>query len=737
MDLFEQPTHKIASVLLPKPLPEAFDYAIPKGMELAPGMFVEAPLGPRTLTGVVWAVKPGPPKRPLKPIESLIETAPPMTGVLREFVDKVARYVVAPPGNVLAMCMRSKEALLPSPLEKFVTLGSGQPDRMTPARQKVLDKLNALKGDDITLITQADLAREADVTASVVKGLVEQGALRQIELPADGPFDEPDPEGQGFELTTDQAAAAQTLREAVRAKAFRPVLLDGITGSGKTEVYFEAIAEALRTDQQTQILVLLPEIALTQAVRERFAKRFGAMPAEWHSNMSAKERRRTWREVAFGRARIVVGARSALFLPFKRLRLTIVDEEHDGSYKQDEGVTYQGRDLAVMRAKMSKGCVVLASATPSLETVANAKAGRYDRVVLKARPGAAVLPDISIANMRETPPEKDSWLSPPLVKALEENVAAKEQSLLYINRRGYAPLVLCKSCGEKLKAPDTESWLTEHRYSGMLICHLTGYTMKKPEFCPHCGAKNSLAGIGPGVERLAEEARVRFPDAHVEVFSSDTAGNPELLSDLVSRMEQGAIDILIGTQIAAKGHNFPNLTLVGAVDADAGLKGAQGSDPRAGERTFQLLSQVSGRAGRAERPGRAIIQTYAPDSPAIHALAEGDRDAFMAIELENREMMGLPPFGRMAAVIVAAEHSMAADEAANTLVSAAPNAEGVEIWGPAPAPIAVLRGRHRRRMLVRAPRATDLSAYMAAWRARVKLSASVRVTIDIEPYSFM
>ncbi len=734
MSLFPEPSYKIASVLLPMPLPEAFDYRLPDDMQVAPGMFVKVPLGARTVTGVVWAVKQGPSDRPLKRVEELLADAPSLPRASREFIEKSARYTCTPLGNMLALVMRSREALAPSPVETFVLRGEGKPGRMTPARERVLEV--APITEDAAL-SAADLARLADVSASVVKGLIDTGALVTFERDVDSPYDAPKPDVEGFELTPDQSAAADTLCAAVRSNSFAPILLDGVTGSGKTEVYFEAIAEALRADETAQILVLLPEIALTQAVRSRFERRFGAAPAEWHSNAGQKARRRAWREVALGRARIVVGARSALFLPYKNLKLIIVDEEHDGSYKQDEGIVYQARDLSVMRAHIGNCTVVLASATPSLETLANAEAGRYQHLKLTARPGAAVLPDIQLADMRENPPEKDCWLSPVLVKALEDNLEAKQQSLLYLNRRGYAPLVICKSCGERLKAPDTESWLTEHRYSNMLVCHLTGYAMKKPANCPHCGAENALTGVGPGVERLAEEVRSRFMSARVEVFSSDTAHNADALSDIVTRMENGEIDILIGTQIAAKGHNFPMLTLVGAVDADSGLKGGQGADLRAGERTYQLLSQVSGRAGRAKHAGRAIIQTYAPDSPSIQALLAGDRDMFMELEMANREMLGFPPFGRLAAVVISAENSLAADEAANTFVSGAPNADGVEIWGPAPAPIAVLRGRHRRRLLVRSERTVDLSAYLSEWKKRVKLSSSVRVTLDVEPYNFM
>jgi primosomal protein N' (replication factor Y) len=720
-------TPRIVSVLLPQPLPEPFDYELPEGMSAPPGSFVVVPLGPREMIGVVWAERGIPSNRKLKSVVEVIEPAPPLPPSMRAFIERAARYVCSPTGNLLAMSMRSREALEEPPVETLVIASGDTPERMTPAREKVLAEAGAP-------MSSADLARAAGVSFGVVKGLLDAGALMQVERSLDPPFDHPDPDLPTRELTSDQKAAAEELRKLVREKAYRAALLDGVTGSGKTEVYFEAIAEALRSDPEAQVLVLLPEIALTQAVTSRFEERFGVVPAEWHSAAGSKARRRVWREVAAGRARIVVGARSALFLPYRKLRLIVVDEEHDASYKQEDGVIYHARDLAVMRASIEQCTIVLASATPSLETLANAGSGRYAHLKLTARPGVSRLPDISLADLREQPPETNRWIAPLLASAIEETLAAKEQALLFLNRRGYAPLVLCKSCGERLKAPDTDSWLTEHRYSGKLICHLTGFTMDKPLACPHCGAKGSLAGVGPGVERLAEEVHTRFRGARVEVLSSDTVASPEALRDLIARMEGGAIDILIGTQIVAKGHNFPALTLVGVVDADAGLRGG---DLRAGERTFQLLLQVAGRAGRADKPGRAIIQTYAPESPAIALLAAGDRDAFVAHEMEQRKQLGFPPFGRLGAIIMSAGSPEQANEWAQEFGAAQPNAPGVEVWGPAPAPITILRGRHRRRFLVRSDRNVDLSAFLAAWKERVKVPTGVRIALDIEPYSFM
>ena len=717
---------RIASVLLPLPLPEAFDYAEPEDMELAVGDLVAAPLGPRLVRGVVTALRDGAGgNRPLKPVAGRLDE-PAMTATALEFVQWAARYSVDAPGQALAIALRGARAPKARP-ERVVEATGLAPARLTPARARVLQA--AADGG-----TPAELARRAGVSGGVVKALLDEGVLalrlRQI-APS---FPEPDLSRPGAVLNPSQAAAAAVLTSMLAQGGFQVALLDGVTGSGKTEVYLEAAAAALAADPDAQVLVMLPEIALTQAVIARIADRFGASPGEWHSDVAPPERRRVWEAVAAGRCRIVVGARSALFLPYRKLRLIVVDEEHDASYKQEEGFIYQARDLAVARGKIEAAVVVLASATPSLETLRNAETGRYRWLRLSARHGVARLPDIRLIDLRETPPQAGRWLSQPLVEAMAETLGRGEQVLLFLNRRGYAPMVLCKACGERLCAPDTDSWLVEHRYTGRLVCHLTGFSMAKPEACPHCGAKDSLISIGPGVERVEEEARALFPQARIGVFSSDTAFDAREAKRLITSMEVGEIDILVATQAAAKGHNFPNLTLVGVVDADLGLRGG---DLRAAERTFQLLAQAAGRAGRKDRPGRALLQTWAPDHLVMQALAAQDRDAFVAAEMAEREAAGLPPFGRLAAVVVSGPDAAALELFARTMAQAAPNSPGVVVYGPADAPLGLVRGRRRKRFLVRADRGVDLSAYMAAWRARVKPPGAIRVAIDVDPYSFL
>ena len=718
---------RIASVLIPMPLPEAFDYAEPEGLALQVGDQVAVPLGPRLVRGVVTALREAAGgNRPLKPVAERLDDPRLPPGTLA-FIDWAARYAVDAPGQPLAIALRGARAPKPRAL-KLVQATGLAPQRLTPARIRVLEASAAGP------MAATDLARAAGVSTGVIKGLLDEGVLVLNQVVAPAAFDPPNLSLTGATLNASQAAAAKVLAGLASAGAFGVALLDGVTGSGKTEVYLEAAAAALAADPDGQVLILLPEIALTQAVIARVAERFGAQPGEWHSDVAPPARRRVYDAVAAGRCRIVVGARSALFLPFCKLSLIVVDEEHDTSFKQEQGFIYQARDLAIVRGRIEGAAVILASATPSLETLRNAEQGRYLWLRLASRHGVAQMPDIRLVDLRETPPDAQHWLSPPLREAMAETWARGEQSLLFLNRRGYAPLVLCKACGQRMTAPDTDSWLVEHRYTGRLVCHLTGFSMPKPAACPHCGAKDSLVSIGPGVERVEEEARELFPEARISVFSSDTLFDAREARRLVETMAAGEIDILVATQAAAKGHNFPNLTLVGVVDADLGLRGG---DLRAAERTYQLLAQATGRAGRKDRPGRALIQTYAPEHAVMQALVAQDRDAFVAAEMAERELAGLPPFGRLAAVIAAGPDAAQLEAFVRLMAEAAPNTPGVEVYGPADAPLGLIRGRRRKRFLVRADRNVDLSAYMAAWRARVRPPGAIRLTLDIDPYSFL
>ncbi len=724
--------NRCARVLFPVPVSQLYDYAIPEGFPLQPGDVVEAPLGQRRAIGVVWDIDEEPPHRALKPLRTKLFSGA-FTGQMLRFIDWTAAYVCFPRGSVLRLAF--KEAFVTGKEPQSLVYSSGQetPKRMTPARARVLACLSQAEERGETLTAQT-LMQQAKVSHSVLKTLAEQGVVRREHRVIPEVWERPCLKRMsgGFDLTADQKKAVEALKSL--GEGFQPVLLDGVTGSGKTEVYFEEAATILHRDPQAQILFLLPEIALTQAVTERIKRRFGVTPSVWHADLGQAARRRTWRAVAKGHAQLVVGARSALFLPYRNLRLIVVDEEHDPSYKQEERVTYQARDLAMMRAKMEHARIILASATPSLESFKNALNGRYTHIRLSSRPGQAVLPPTCLIDLREERLGRETWLSAPLLEAIRESLERGEQALLFLNRRGYAPLVICSACGHRLKAPDTDSWLAEHRLKGRVICHRTGFSMPLPKACPHCGQEGSLKGAGPGVERLAEEACLAFPDARFELLSSDTAGSASVLREKLTRIARGDVDIIIGTQILAKGHNFPHLTLVGVVDADLGLKGG---DFRAGERTCQILTQVAGRAGRKDKPGRALIQTYNPEHTALRALAEGNRDAFFRAELEEREVLGLPPSGRLASLTLYGRHEKKLITAARHMARLAPLSEGVDVMGPAEPSMAMVRGYWRRRFMIRADKNINVSAYVEAWRSRLPKTPSLRLTINIDPYGFL
>lgn len=722
------------SVLLPLPLVAPYDYLVPADLAVEPGSYVAVPLGARQATGVVWGpAKGGVDPKKLREISAVIDL-PPMPADLREFVDWVAAYTLSRLGTVLRMTMSVPKALSPpKPVtayriapgvnHKSESLPAGV--RLTPARKHVLDALRSGRP-----MPGAELAKASGSSAAVIRGMADSGILQQLALSDEEPVPQPDPGLPGAVLSDAQQAGATTLVAA--AAGYSVTLLDGVTGSGKTEVYFEAIATALRAHRQ--VIVLLPEIALTADWLGRFEKRFGVRPVVWHSDLPMSERRRNWRAVTHGDARLVVGARSALMLPYRDLGLIVIDEEHDPSFKQDEGVIYNARDMAVVRGHIGNFPVILASATPSLETVDNVWRGRYQRISLPERFAGARLPEIAAVDMRTETLDRQNWLSPTLARGVSETVAAGEQAMLFLNRRGYAPLTLCRACGHRLDCPQCTAWLVEHRLLDRLQCHHCGYSAPPPHTCPSCEAEGRFAACGPGVERLAEEARAKFPDVRFEIMSSDTVQKPADALALVRRMENREIDVLIGTQIMAKGFHFPTLTLVGVIDADLGLAGG---DLRAAERTYQLLHQVSGRAGRAQRPGRVLLQTYQPEHPVMQALIGGDRDNFIETEAAARKQHHMPPYGRLAAIIVSGRNERAVDDAANALGRSAPRREGLSVLGPAPAPISVVRGRHRRRLLVRARKDINIQDILRRWVYALKVTGGVRISVDIDPYNFM
>ncbi len=730
----EADTRARVPVLLPVGLDQTYDYLVPARIEVEPGAFVLVPFGPQTRVGVVWDAPFGGPSKPIDPKKMKAIVArmdvPPLPPASLRFAEWVARYTLGPLGMVVRMMMSAQAAFEPPKLRFGVRIvhDAGLPSRMTPERARAL----AVSADGIVR-SRAALALEAGCTSGVVDGLIKAGCLVEVAIP-EKRFVRPAPSHASVDLNPHQTQAAHALYSAIDARNFSVSLLDGVTGSGKTEVYYEAVARCVAAGRQA--LILLPEIALTSQFLNRFAARFGTLPAEWHSALSPAERGRVWKAAATGDVRVIVGARSALFLPFCDRGLIVVDEEHDSGFKQEDRVHYQGRDMAVVRARISDAAVVLSSATPSIESHVNARTGRYRHLILPGRFSGTDLPEITPIDLRIDQPERGKWLSPVLVDAVTETLAREQQTLLFLNRRGYAPLTLCRACGHRVDCPQCTAWLVEHRFRNRLNCHHCGFSLPLPKKCPKCSEEDSLIACGPGVERIAEEVAERFPEARVVLLSSDLVPGLMEMRALIAKIEAREADIIIGTQIVAKGHHFPGLSTVGIVDGDLGL--AQGADPRAGERTFQLLHQVTGRAGRTFAQGRGFLQTHNPDHPVMQAIIRSDRAAFLDYEIAVRQSGLLPPFGRLVALVASARLREVAESFAREIARRAPAAENIEVLGPAEAPIAVIRGRHRWRILVKAPREVDVQAYIRLWLERLpEIKGDLRLTVDIDPYSFL
>ncbi len=738
-DLFEAaPAPRVVDVLLPLAFDKAYSYRA--DIDVGPGDIVSVPLGARETFGVVWDRGPDESAGPganLKPVTARHDW-PPLPPKLRRFIDWVAAYTLAPRGMVARMALRDPAKAAPEKPRFGLRLTGNHPGKITPARGRVL-----LAAQGGFAFGKSELAALAGVSTGVIDALLDAEVLEAVALPPEPVAPIPEPDHATADLSAAQRAAAEALSAAVSARAFSVSLLEGVTGSGKTDVYFEAVAAAVREGRQA--LVLMPEIALTAQFLARFETRFGVRPAEWHSGVSSHRKDKLWKAVAVGEAKVVVGARSALFLPFCDLALIVVDEEHEQAYKQDDGVHYHARDMAVVRGRIEGAAVALASATPSIESRVNAAQGRYRRLTLPERFGGRALPALAAIDLRANPAAAGRWISPPLEREVRETLDRGDQALLFLNRRGYAPLTLCRHCGRRWQCPNCAAWLVEHRFRHALVCHHCGHAERAPKSCDACGTENSIVACGPGVERLAEETALLFPGVRRIVLSSDFPGGTERLKRELDAVAAGEFQLIIGTQLVAKGHNFPGLALVGVVDADIGLSNG---DPRAAERTFQLLQQVTGRAGRGDVAGRGLVQTHDPGHPVMKAIVSGDAERFYAEETEMRRRALLPPFGRLAGIIVtgadkaAAEaHGRALARTALQLIDAArpeDRWDGVSLLGPAEAPIALIRGRHRFRLLARGPREADLQSFLRTLLAHgPRERGGVRVGVDVDPVSFL
>lgn len=728
----------IVKVLIPNVVNAGYDYRLTQSADV--GSFARVSVMNRPYVGVI--IGAGDSNLPADKIKNVIDVF--NFGKLApadiQWIHKMSEWTMMSPGAVLRLIINVPDAFLPPKQEQLYLYNQNTTARMTDARQAVAD---AFASNDNDAMSASDIQNIAYVSSAIVRNMIKAqllipAQLRDVVEQKD--FNYTYSDMGNVTLNTEQQIAADEIAKHIN-NDFSVHLLDGITGSGKTQVYFDAAWRAYNSGKS--VLLMMPEIALTAQFMSRFESRFGARPVVWHSNLTAARRRDIWRGVATGDIRLVVGTRSALFLPWQNLGLIVVDEEHDGSYKQEDMGNYHARDMAILRAAIARFPVILASATPSAETIKNVQNGKYKQLRLTSRFGGAQMPSIETIDLRNDRPAdymidqdpdkiQSGALSPTLINAIDETLAVGQQAMLFINRRGFAPIVQCKKCGWVASCPDCSVGMTYHKKLGKLLCHMCGRTALLPDVCPDCGNAVSMRGVG--LEKVQEEINNKFPNAKTALVSSDTMMSRQALERLVGKMESGEIDIVIGTQILAKGHHFPNLTLVGVVDSDQGLFG---TDFRAGEHTFQQLFQVAGRAGRGTTPGRVMLQTYQPDHPVLRAICASDRDAFMANDMAARAAAKMPPYGQLIAIIVEANKESTLQKYCAELSAAAPDLKGGKIMGPIAAGVYQIRNWYRMRFLVAGDERANLQPAVKQWLAKVKQPANVRVKVDVNPMNFM
>ena len=706
----------------------ALDYAVPEQTSLIIGDFVLAELGRSAKVGVVTALSdqadspiPQQPESGIryKPILATFPHIPALDAAHIKYLTWLSEYYLASFGLACRLTFPAKEDFYrPYSGPKTYLASPKEPQKLGAKQQELYQKIIQHHG----ALPRTELLEDSN--SSILKKLLDHGLI--IETP----WQAPKPIRNLAKLNPEQEIAFSAMRS--HSEGGQVCLLDGTTGSGKTEVYFHLIAAALDAGQQ--VLVLLPEVSLLVDWQQRFLARFGYNPPAWHNGITPATRRKIWQKAATGQAEVIVGARSALHLPMQNLGLIIVDEEHDFSYKQEDGIPYHARDMAVVRGKIAKIPVVLASATPSLESLLNAQNQKYRHIDLPSRHQAASQPEIQLIDLNEHRLKASEWLSPPLLEALKETLEEKQQAVLFLNRRGFAPLLLCRGCGHRFDCPNCDVYLSEHLHpKPHLSCHHCAYRIPKPKQCPKCGLSTHLSSHGPGVERIIEDLTQDFPQARTFAATAETLNCPETIADFLHKMQNREIDIVVGTQIIAKGLDFPYLTLAGVIDADQALFG---SNPRSAEQTWQLLHQIAGRTGRHHLAGRALLQTRKADDILFQSLQAMNRAAFIDQQSHVREMAKIPPFGRMAAFVVQSRDSRLAENTARTLANSCPNGEH-RLLGPTIAPISKLRGWYRWRLLLMSPRHVSLQPIAARMLAASPPSYKVRIKIDVDPYNFV
>ena len=663
---------QLVEVLLPMPFNNTFTYKTTLDPNLNPGDFVKIPFREKIVNGCIWPTKKGRTQNiEISKVRNIIKkiTISSLPTSTIGFIEWFSQY---------------NYCFLGLALKQYLNV------------PKIFDEPKRL------------IQRKANIQKKITKTMVKK------------------------KLSNGQRVASEKLISNVADKCFSVSLLDGVPGSGKTIVYLEAMKSLLNDNKQ--ILVLVPEITLTTQFLETFRSVFGSVPEQWHSNLTPKQRRVIWKDVIRGKVRVIVGARSALFLPFRNLGLIIVDEEHDGTFKQEDSISYNARDMAIVLAKKSDIPVFLVSATPSLETYQNAIQGKYRHIKIAKRFGKAKMPNINLIDLRTYKPKIGSSLSPKLLEEIKITVEKKEQVMLFLNRRGYAPLTLCSKCGFRIECPHCHtSWLVEHKIHNKLYCHHCGYNMKAIKDCPKCKNQNTLIPYGTGVEKIEEEIRKSFPKISVCTLSSDLIKEKGEISEILNKIIAGKIDLIIGTQMLAKGHHFPQLTLVGVVDSDISLIGC---DMRASEKTFQILTQVAGRSGREKKAGKVFLQTYSPDHPVIRSLLFGNRNDFFREELRLRKNYHLPPFSKLASIIISGRNEQDIISMSWKIKNSFPDYKGMEILGPAPSALSKKAGRVRWRLLIKSKKTTDLSALIRESLTAIKQKRRVKIKIDIDPINF-